>query len=79
MFKQFFLWLTKISVIYDELWKYILFYRLVDNLPCATKTINTDTNEAQYEHGYRLGTSSNGKAYINNHLKLILLYHTVNE
>lgn len=56
-----------------------LFYRLVDNLPCATKTINTDTNEAQYEHGYRLGTSSNGKAYINNHLKLILLYHTVNE
>jgi len=52
---------------------------LVDNLPAATKTINTETNEIQYEPGYRLGTTANGRAFINNHLKLILLYHTVNE
>uniref|UniRef100_A0A1B6LF31 Transmembrane 9 superfamily member n=1 Tax=Graphocephala atropunctata TaxID=36148 RepID=A0A1B6LF31_9HEMI len=52
---------------------------LVDNLPCATKTVSPDGNEVQYEHGYRLGTTSNGRVFINNHLKLILLYHTVNE
>uniref|UniRef100_A0A1B6ETI8 Transmembrane 9 superfamily member n=1 Tax=Cuerna arida TaxID=1464854 RepID=A0A1B6ETI8_9HEMI len=52
---------------------------LVDNLPCATKTMSPDGNEVQYEHGYRLGTTSNGRVFINNHLKLILLYHTVNE
>lgn len=51
---------------------------LVDNLPCATKTVNPETNEIQYEHGYRLGTSIGGHTYINNHLKLILYYHTVN-
>ncbi|RZF41058.1 hypothetical protein LSTR_LSTR002690 [Laodelphax striatellus] len=48
---------------------------LVDNLPCATKVISSDD---QYEHGYRLGFTDNG-AFINNHLKLILHYHTVND
>lgn len=48
---------------------------LVDNLPVATRIRNPDTLETQYEHGYRLGTVKDGKAYINNHLKFILSYH----
>lgn len=48
---------------------------LVDNLPAATKGINPDTNDLQFEHGYPLGRSVDGKYYINNHLKLTLLYH----
>jgi len=52
---------------------------LVDNLPCATKLINPETNEPQYEQGYKLGYVVGDKVYINNHLKLILHYHTVNE
>jgi hypothetical protein len=57
----------------------ILFCRLVDNLPCATKIVNHETSEIQYEHGYRLGGVDGASVYINNHLKLILLYHTHNE
>ncbi|GFG40917.1 hypothetical protein Cfor_11093 [Coptotermes formosanus] len=52
---------------------------LVDNLPCATKIVNHETSEIQYEHGYRLGGVDGASVYINNHLKLILLYHTHNE
>ncbi|XP_049963026.1 transmembrane 9 superfamily member 4 [Schistocerca serialis cubense] len=52
---------------------------LVDNLPCATKKRNPETGEVQYEHGYRLGGSTREGVYINNHLKLILLYHTENK
>ncbi|PNF17841.1 Transmembrane 9 superfamily member 4 [Cryptotermes secundus] len=52
---------------------------LVDNLPCATKIVNPETSEIQYEHGYRLGGLDGGSIYINNHLKLVLLYHTHNE
>lgn len=49
--------------------------RLVDNLPVATRIINTDTSEHKIEQGYRLGFMSMGKAFINNHLKLLLKYH----
>ncbi|KAJ9600211.1 hypothetical protein L9F63_009493 [Diploptera punctata] len=52
---------------------------LVDNLPCATKVVNPETSEVQYEHGYRLGGVEGDNVYINNHLKLILLYHTHNK
>lgn len=49
---------------------------LVDNLPVATKVINPDTNEVQYEHGYRLGgVDQKGDVYIHNHLRFILSYH----
>ena len=35
-----------------------------------------ETNEVQYEHGYKLGfVDKAGKAYINNHLKMVLKYH----
>ena len=34
-----------------------------------------DTNEFQYEPGFRLGFKKDGKAYINNHLNFILSYH----
>jgi len=57
----------------------LVFFRLVDNLPCATKKENKETSEIQYEHGYRLGEVIGDSVYINNHLKLILLYHTHNE
>lgn len=52
---------------------------LVDNLPCATKIILPETNEVQYEQGYKLGFTMGDKVFINNHLKIILHYHTVNE
>ncbi|KAL4235797.1 Transmembrane 9 superfamily member 4 [Mactra antiquata] len=48
---------------------------LVDNLPCATKFALLDTKETQYEHGYKLGFEKDGKAYLNNHLKILLKYH----
>lgn len=49
---------------------------LVDNLPCATKFKLLDNNEEQYEHGFQLGYIKAGKAYLNNHLKFILKYHS---
>ncbi|XP_037036466.1 transmembrane 9 superfamily member 4 [Bradysia coprophila] len=48
---------------------------LVDNLPVATRIVNPDSMEVQFEHGYRLGQSDRSTVYINNHLKLILSYH----
>lgn len=48
---------------------------LVDNLPVATRIVNPDSMEVQFEHGYRLGQSDRNTVYINNHLKLILSYH----
>lgn len=48
---------------------------LVDNLPVATRIVNPDSMEVQFEHGYRLGQTNGDKAYINNHLKFILSYH----
>lgn len=49
---------------------------LVDNLPCATRFPSIETGQMQYEHGYRLGSAESGEAFINNHLKIILSYHT---
>jgi len=50
---------------------------LVDNLPCATKFQHVDTQEAMYEHGYRLGmyTKQLDDIYLNNHLIIKLFYH----
>ncbi|KXJ70770.1 hypothetical protein RP20_CCG022554 [Aedes albopictus] len=45
---------------------------IVDNLPVATKFVNPDTNEQQFEHGYRLGLMDGNNVYINNHLKFRL-------
>lgn len=50
---------------------------LVDNLPCATRIINPVTNNVVFEHGYKLGYVKDKNVYINNHLKLIFLYHQV--
>ncbi|CAH1773888.1 unnamed protein product [Owenia fusiformis] len=52
---------------------------IVDNLPCATKFEMLDTKETQYEHGYKIGFQREGKTYLNNHLKIILMYHTEDE
>lgn len=49
---------------------------LVDNLPCATKFVMMDTQEQVYERGYKLGFVQDNKVFINNHLRLILSYHT---
>lgn len=49
---------------------------LVDNLPCATKFEMMDTHEQVYERGYKLGYVHDNKAFINNHLRLVLSYHT---
>ena len=48
---------------------------MMDNLPCATRFTMPDTGEVQYEPGYRLGYTSSGKNYVNNHLKFLLKYH----
>ena len=48
---------------------------LVDNLPVATRIVNPDTMELQFEHGYRLGQMDRDNVYINNHLKFVLSYH----
>jgi len=52
---------------------------LTDNLPCATKFQMLDTGDVQYEHGYKLGFMKDGVAYLNNHLRLVLKYHTDDE
>lgn len=49
---------------------------LVDNLPCATRVVNQDSENIQYEHGYRLGFLHNQNVALNNHLKIILHYHS---
>lgn len=59
--------------------KFFFFFRLVDNLPCATKIVIPESNEVQYEQGYKLGYTLSDKVFINNHLKIILHYHTVNK
>lgn len=50
-------------------------YFIIDNLPCATVFQLAETKEVQYEPGFRLGFIRDGKAYINNHLNLLLKYH----
>ncbi|XP_046364252.1 transmembrane 9 superfamily member 4-like [Haliotis rufescens] len=49
---------------------------IVDNLPCATKFELLDSKEVQYEHGYKLGYETGNEVYLNNHLRLILKFHT---
>lgn len=49
---------------------------IVDNLPCATKFQLLDSNDYQYEHGYKLGFERDSKAYLNNHVKFLLKFHT---
>ena len=48
---------------------------IVDNLPSATQFLIPDTNEVQYEPGFRLGVNRDDKMYLNNHLKFIMSYH----
>lgn len=54
---------------------FLLLFRLVDNLPVATRVFNPETSEYRFEHGYRLGQNIKGNTYINNHLKFVLSYH----
>lgn len=49
---------------------------LVDNLPCATKFKLLDSEEEQYEHGYQLGFTKGKDAFLNNHIKFVLKYHS---
>lgn len=53
-----------------------LCFSLVDNLPCATRVANQESDSVQYEHGYRLGFLHNKNVALNNHLKIILHYHS---
>ncbi len=55
----------------------IFFLSLVDNLPCATKFQNVNSQEILYEHGYRLGiyTKKSTETYLHNHLIIKLHYH----
>ena len=54
---------------------------IMDNLPCATQFKMPDTQEVQFEPGFRLGfvTKENEKKYINNHLRFIVSYHQVED
>ena len=55
---------------------YILdFFRLIDNLPAATRKKHKETNNVIVYQGYRLGGIMNDQVYINNYLKLKLSYH----
>ena len=38
-----------------------------------------DSGDAQYEPGYKLGYVKDNNVYLNNHLKLLLKYHLVDE
>ena len=55
---------------------HFFFSRLVDNLPCATRVVTQESDNIQYEHGYRLGFLHNQNVALNNHLKIILHYHS---
>ena len=65
------------SKVHDRIRHEYFVHLLVDNLPVATRIVNPDTLEVQFEHGYRLGQfdEAMNKAYINNHLNFILSYH----
>ncbi|KAI8482242.1 PREDICTED: transmembrane 9 superfamily member 4-like isoform X1 [Branchiostoma belcheri] len=52
---------------------------IADNLPSATRFEMLDTGQVMYEHGYRIGYVVDNVPYINNHLKLVLHYHTEDE
>lgn len=42
----------------------VLISRIVDNLPCATQFKMMDSDQVQYEHGYKLGFVKDGKVKI---------------
>lgn len=63
------------QIVYDRIQHDYFVHLLVDNLPAATQIFNVETNENQLEHGYRLGNIVGDWSFINNHLKLTLLYH----
>ncbi|KAJ8978582.1 hypothetical protein NQ317_015999 [Molorchus minor] len=67
---------TDSQTVIDRIQHEYFVHLLVDNLPAATPIFNPETNEIQYEHGYRLGNTVGDRTFINNHLKLTLLYHT---
>ena len=52
---------------------------IMDNLPCATQFKMPDTQEIQFEPGFRMGfvAKEDDKKYINNHLRFIVSYHQV--
>lgn len=52
-----------------------IFFRLIDNLPAATRKKHKETNNVVVYQGYRLGGTMNDQVYINNYLKLKLSYH----
>jgi transmembrane 9 superfamily protein 2/4 len=54
---------------------------IMDNLPCATQFKMPDTQEVQFEPGFRLGfvAKEDDKKYINNHLRFIVSYHQVED
>ena len=62
---------------------------IMDNLPCATQFKMPDTQEVQFEPGFRLGFSQGKKSedpeerkpdrFLNNHLRFILSYHQVED
>lgn len=54
---------------------FFFFFRLIDNLPAATRKKHKETNNVVVYQGYRLGGVINDQVYINNYLKLILSYH----
>lgn len=64
----------KSQVVIDRIQHEYYVHLLVDNLPAATVVSNSNDG-FQYEHGYILGVNADGKSYVNNHLKLKLLYH----
>ena len=49
------------------------FQQIFDEI--LSRFVVPETDSAQYEPGYRLGYTSNGKNYIYNHLKFVLQYH----
>ncbi|XP_028515708.1 transmembrane 9 superfamily member 4 [Exaiptasia diaphana] len=52
-------------------------HMIIDNLPAATKLYLMQSGETQYEHGFRLGgILDDQKVIVNNHLKMVLKYHT---
>jgi len=51
--------------------------RLADNLPAATVFRNLKTGELQYEDGFKIGFTHQGKVLLNNHLTIIIKFHRV--
>ncbi|XP_027045956.1 transmembrane 9 superfamily member 4-like [Pocillopora damicornis] len=50
-------------------------HMVIDNLPVATKFV-LETGQVQYDHGFKLGFTREKETYLNNHLMMVLKYHT---